>query len=152
MESQKFLRELCAPSVQPFLSRSKIFYSAEFAEIVKSVDEHYEKHRDMNSISRILAIFDGTKYLELIAEYFRQRHGVSIQRKDRIIKVIYSKASSTGATPHPHLDFISVQRSAKADAAEARKVTEKQFGTPRHLDALDHPARLPGSYGSGMRR
>lgn len=151
-KTQNFLRELCSPSVRPFLSRSKIFYSAEFSKIVQSVDEHYVKHHDTTSIARILSIFDGTKYLDLVAEYFRQRHGVSVQRKDGNIVVIYSKPSPLGSRPNPPRDFVSFQRTAKADAAEGRKVPDVQPIVPRHLDVLDHPARLPGSYGSGRRR
>jgi hypothetical protein len=89
-----FLKAISSPTVWPFISKEKLVKSEQFARLIESFDEHFSSHRDTGQFERVLAMLDGSKYRDVLAEYLRARHGVQVSREDKKIKITLLKTKS----------------------------------------------------------
>lgn len=158
-----FLSAICSRHIRPFISVDRLIKSAEFSEAVRFLDDHFDRNRDAGSFERLLAVLDGSKYLDSFAEHLRARHGVVVTRVSGTVKVSVPKSGTTcieNQVPRsksisfvPHTTARTRPPTSPAGHLEpARRNTFGQRWVDQDVDALDHPARLAGSYGSGRRR
>ena len=149
-----FLKAISSPTVWPFISKEKLVKSEQFARLIKSADEHFSLHRDTGQFERLLAMLDGSKYRDVLAEYLRARHGVQVSREDEKIKISLLKRKSIAVanSEMTFTQFLALPRpDRKAEKVNKTDYRESQF-KKNYVDALDHPARLPGSFGHGSRK
>lgn len=148
------LKVITSPSVWPFISRRKLFESEQFARLIKNHDEHFLQHRDTGQFERILAMLDGSKYRDVFAEYLRTRHGLHVLRVDGFIKITLPKNSAGKSINKeiPFTQFIAALKPSQIIKIAEKNEHEKSLSKVKNIDALDHPARLPGSFGHGSRK
>jgi hypothetical protein len=149
-----FLKSISSRTVWPFISKEKLVKSEQFARLIKSFDEHFSLHRDTGQFERVLAMLDGSKYRDVLAEYLRVRHGVQVSREDEKIKISLLKKKSI-AVANREMSFTQFLAMPRPDQ-KIKKVNKTEYRESpfkkNYVDALDHPARLPGSFGHGSRK
>lgn len=131
-ESKSLLKAITNPKIAKFIDINKLKNSKEFELLFRWASSHAKITGDTGPISRILHIFEGTKHLNDIGGLFRSETDLLIYRQNGIIHV----KKKSNANINVKLDLAIPDTPKKAP----------------YIDALDHPARLPGSYGTGKRR
>lgn len=150
-----FIKAISSPQVWPFISKEKLVKSEEFEKLVDHFDAHFDAYKDTGPFERLLHLLDGSKYAEVLAEHLRARHNVIVQRENGAIKVHVKK----GLTPREGVkkapsfrNHIDKPTSAIRTIPSSKSDTQGAWDKSQYIDALDHPARLPGSFGHGQRR
>ena len=149
-----FLKAISSPTVWPFISKEKLVKSEQFARLIESFDEHFSSHRDTGQFERVLAMLDGSKYRDVLAEYLRARHGVQVSREDKKIKITLLKTKSM-VIANQEINFAQFLAMPRSESKICKTKKTEHRASPfkkNYVDALDHPARLPGSFGHGSRK
>lgn len=149
-----FLKAISSPTVWPFISKEKLVKSEQFARLIKSFDDHFSRHRDTGQFERVLAMLDGTKYRDVLAEYLRARHGLQVSRENENIKITIMKKNSIelGNKEISFTQLLAISKSNHKINTKNKTEYRKSSFKKNYVDALDHPARLPGSFGHGSRK
>lgn len=148
------LKAISSPSVWPYISMEKLVKSEPFARLIENFDEHFSLYRDTGQFERVLAMLDGSKYRDVLAEYLRARHGVQVSREDKKIKITLLKTKSM-VVANREIDFAQFLAIPRSDSKISKTKKSGLRASPfkkNYVDALDHPARLPGSFGHGSRK
>lgn len=151
-----FLKLITSPAVRPFLSIEKVVKSESFLQLIRYCDEHFSRHRDTARFEKLLNMLDGTKYRDVLADYLKRRHGVQVSRDHGRLKVSVPKDTSSSVKPRGSLDFEKHLALKPTQRPKTQPLKQPGSASVRakadYIDALDHPARLPGSFGHGKRR
>lgn len=153
-DPKSFLKALSSPWIFPFISKEKLVKSDQFRRIIDSFDEHFDRHRDAVSFERLLALLDGSQYANILADYLRLRHGLIISREQEGIKVSVPKKAvppDVQREVHAFGTYFDGRKSSIGKKIPGANTSVRVGSRKKYIDALDHPARLPGSYGSGKR-
>lgn len=148
------LKVISSPSVWPYISMEKLVKSEQFTRLIRKFDEHFSQYRDTGQFERVLAMLDGSKYRDVLAEHLRARHGVQVSREDGKIKISFLKKKSI-AVANGEMSFTQFFAIPRPDRKTKKANKTEYRGSPfkkNYVDALDHPARLPGSFGHGSRK
>lgn len=154
-DARNFIKAISSPVVRPFISWEKVVKSEQFLGSIQYYDDHFDRYRDTGHFERLLALLDGTKYRDMLANYLRVRHGVHVSRENGKVKVFVAKTASAAAYTHKDMTFAKFFSNPKSPVkAKTSKInnSEKLLFKKDYVDAMDHPARLPGSFGHGRRR
>lgn len=154
-DPRNFIKALSLPVVRPFISWEKVIKSEQFLSSIQYYDDHFDRHRDTGPFERLLALLDDTKYRDLLANYLRVRHSVQVSRENGKVKVSVLKSASVVANTHKEMTFAKFSSDSKPaykDRVSKIQNSEKNNFKKNYVDALDHPARLPGSFGHGRRK
>lgn len=149
-----FFAAIASPHVRPYLSMEKLIKSEQFARLIQSLDDHFDDHRDTGAFVRILALLDRSRYLNLFASYLRERHPLNVTKEKGSIKVNVLKhlAGKGVKNSSTFSKFLEQQNFDGMGRQSTQSISPDSSTFIKDIDALDHPARLPGSYGHGRRK
>lgn len=133
---REILRMVGNPAISKFIDLNKLRRSDEFTMICKCASQHAKETGDVGFMLKILRLFEGTIHLNDVANRLREESNLLIVRYKG--EILVKKKTKIDA---------EVDSKCAIDLKSKRAIHEKTY-----IDALDHPARLPGSYGSGKRR
>lgn len=160
-DPKSFLNAICSPHVAPFLSRERLVKSEQFLDLMNHCDQHFDAYRDTKGFSRLLSLFNGYPSLAVLADYLRARHGVQVIRVAKTIKIVVPKGNTASEASTKKMTFakyfgaskeptVLVAAKKSGSSTVPKKLAQsKDVWKEGYVDALDHPARLPGSFGHG---
>jgi hypothetical protein len=148
------------PIIRPYIDTTKLIKSKDFSNALEIVVENFCLHRDTGPINRILLLLDGSKHQQTVADWFREKLNISISRSSdgftfqvpKKVKTSTQKFSDYLIESKNHIPGTIHPKIIKEQPPRKMNIERNSSKTSGYLDALDHPARLPGSFGSGRRR
>lgn len=149
--AQSILKALSNEQVHLFLDAAKFVRSERFAEIVEMAVDHASSTGDTGYVQRSLRVLRTSRFRDPVARYFGDRLGLDFTFTAEGIET-----KRSGRAPNPRALLHEHVPSLRAPGAVSKRV-RKASGSRReaeggYVDMLDHPARLPGSFGTGKRR
>ena len=118
---------------------------------------HVEVHGDINYVNIALGLADNPNDKRALADWFCRRAGLTVELSegtfkftksknpvDRTVSLFEALTKSTGTKDRSTKPVSKLVTDPLLKRSKIRNATD--------IDILDHPSRLPGSFGSGKRR
>jgi hypothetical protein len=139
----------------PYISRAKLFSSAEFLDMVEFATESALTTGNYGHACQLVKFYDETPYQTVLVKWLEARAGLRVETGPTKVK-IHKRANGTPLLVKLAEYFPEAQKASRERATELRMQQLESSGqvikSRKRTDIMDTGRRLPGSIETGKRR